>query len=275
VKKKTYRSTVKENSGAMSPKQEDPRKSAVFAHQLAYQSHVLENPLAYIHDKTLQNDAEHFCRVNGMEDYVELFRRAALLAKSPDDHHDFFSDQERKILEEEHTHKWKQTWPMYYVALVSSFAAVVQGMDESVFNGAMKFYNDEFGIEGWKLKQGLVNSAPYLCCFALACWLTMPLNHYFGRRGTIWISCLIAAVASIWEAFTFRWWQLFLARFVLGLGIGPKSTTAPIYTAECSPAPIRGALVMMWQMWTAFGIMLGYIVGLIFQPSKRIGHSLS
>jgi len=54
--------------------------------------------------------------------------------------------------------------------------------------------------------------------------------------------------------------NLFIARFVLGLGIGSKSTTVPVYTAETTPAPIRGALVMMWQMWTAFGIMLGYIV---------------
>lgn len=51
---------------------------------------------------------------------------------------------------------------------------------------------------------------------------------------------------------------------MLGLGIGPKSATIPIYAAECTPANIRGALVMMWQMWTAFGIMLGYIAGVVF-----------
>ncbi len=52
---------------------------------------------------------------------------------------------------------------------------------------------------------------------------------------------------------------------LVGLGIGPKSATIPIYAAECTPAGIRGAFVMMWQMWTAFGIMLGYISGVIFQ----------
>ena len=55
-----------------------------------------------------------------------------------------------------------------------------------------------------------------------------------------------------------------IARFVLGIGIGPKSTTVPVYAAECAPALIRGALVMMWQMWTAFGIMLGFVADLIF-----------
>ncbi|KAL9002523.1 MAG: hypothetical protein Q9188_004546 [Gyalolechia gomerana] len=66
-------------------------------------------------------------------------------------------------------------------------------------------------------------------------------------------------------AFTNTWWHLFIARFMLGLGIGPKSATIPIYAAECTPANIRGALVMMWQMWTAFGLMLGYIAGVVFR----------
>jgi hypothetical protein len=121
--------------------------------------------------------------------------------------------------------------------------------------------------------------------------LTEPCNKVFARRGTIFISCFIAAVASIWEGVANSWVNLFLARFVLGesfpsvrssnhalmllfahnvngaapgLGIGPKSSTVPVYSAECAPAPIRGALVMMWQMWTAFGIMLGNIMGVAF-----------
>jgi MFS family permease len=50
----------------------------------------------------------------------------------------------------------------------------------------------------------------------------------------------------------------------LGFGIGPKSATVPIYAAETVPSSIRGALVMQWQMWTAFGIMLGYVADLAF-----------
>jgi MFS family permease len=50
----------------------------------------------------------------------------------------------------------------------------------------------------------------------------------------------------------------------MGFAIGAKSSTTPVYGAECSPAIIRGALVMMWQMWTAFGIMLGFISSVVF-----------
>lgn len=132
--------------------------------------------------------------------------------------------------------------------------------------------NQRFGIENSDNLTGLVVGAPYLACAILGCWLTEPLNRYFARRGTIFISCLIAAIASVWEGVANSWVNLFIARFVLGLGIGSKSTTVPIYAAECSPAPIRGALVMMWQMWTAFGIMLGNIMGVAFM---NVGNDLN
>jgi len=143
-------------------------------------------------------------------------------------------------------------------------------MDESVINGANLFFASQFGIDPksgdgrnqWLL--GLVNSAPYLCCAVLGCWLTDPLNRMLGRRGTIFVTATFSFLTCIWQGLTNSWQHLFVARFFLGLGIGPKSATVPVYAAECSPAPIRGALVMMWQTWTAFGIMLGFVSDLAF-----------
>jgi MFS family permease len=95
-----------------------------------------------------------------------------------------------------------------------------------------------------------VNSGPYLCCAVIGCWLTIPYNNWFGRRGTIFITCLFSAIACFWQGFVNSWWGMFVARFALGFGIGPKSATVPIFAAECTPPAIRGALVMQWQMWT-------------------------
>lgn len=61
------------------------------------------------------------------------------------------------------------------------------------------------------------------------------------------------------------WYNLLIARFALGLAVGAKSSTTPVYAAECAPTAIRGALTMMWQMWTAFGIMLGFVVSVAFE----------
>lgn len=85
--------------------------------------------------------------------------------------------------------------------------------------------------------------------------MTDPLNKLFGRRGTIAITAFISFATCIWGACTDTWWHLFISRFFLGFGIGPKSATVPIFAAECAPAPIRGSLVMQWQVWTAFGIV--------------------
>lgn len=42
-------------------------------------------------------------------------------------------------------------------------------------------------------------------------------------------------------------------RMLLGIGMGLKEVTVPVFSAENSPTLIRGGLVMSWQVWTAFG----------------------
>jgi hypothetical protein len=44
--------------------------------------------------------------------------------------------------------------------------------------------------------------------------------------------------------------------------MGLKGASVPIFAAENAPTSIRGALVMSWQMWTAFGILLGFCANL-------------
>ena len=60
------------------------------------------------------------------------------------------------------------------MVILCSMAAAVQGMDQTVINGANLFFPSDFGIaeqterNTWLL--GLVNSAPYLC------WYLIPLT---------------------------------------------------------------------------------------------------
>lgn len=56
--------------------------------------------------------------------------------------------------------------------------------------------------------------------------------------------------------------------------MGAKGSTVPIYAAENSPASIRGALVMSWQMWTAFGIFLGTCANLAVANTGAISWRL-
>ncbi|KAI1373760.1 hypothetical protein F4677DRAFT_188462 [Hypoxylon crocopeplum] len=233
----------------------------------------LENPLAGLTPDQLGDRGEEFCRIHGItdEEDIRAFRLGAMIAGNMNkyDTVDGLTDREREVLDREITHKWSNPTMLYAVIVICSLCAAVQGMDETVVNGAQGFYKTQFSIgdpdsqrDSWLL--GLVNAAPYICCAFAGCWLTEPMNKLFGRRGTVFVSCLISALACFWQGFTNTWWHMFIARFALGFGIGPKSATTPIFAAECSPPKLRGALVMQWQMWTAFGIMLGYVMDLAF-----------
>ncbi|KAH8174884.1 sugar transporter domain-containing protein [Sarocladium implicatum] len=214
------------------------------------------------------------------EDDIRAFRLGAIIAGDLDAEDDTstlkekyaavegLTEEERQTLVEEVEKKWRHPGMLYFLVTVCSLCAVVQGMDETVVNGAQIFYKKQFGIDSESSRDtwlvGLLNSAPYLCCAVIGCWITEPMNKAFGRRGTVFISCTISFLACFWQAFTNTWWHMFIARFFLGFGIGPKSATTPMFAAECAPKLIRGALVMQWQMWTAFGIMLGYVADLAF-----------
>jgi len=119
-----------------------------------------------------------------------------------------------------------------------------------------------------------VNAAPYIASSFLGCWLSDPLNNYFGRRGTIFFSAIFCCFSVIGSAFTQNWQQLFVTRLLLGVGMGSKASTVPIFSAENVPASIRGGLVMSWQMWTAFGIFLGFCANLAVKDTGDISWRL-
>ncbi|GAA6059574.1 hypothetical protein JCM10212_000630 [Sporobolomyces blumeae] len=236
---------------------------------------ALENPLSGISLERLEAMGRAFALEKGLGQYEMEFAKGAQVAQDPLDFErlDLLNEEDKQVLRHEVAHKWDHPKTLYWLVICCSLCAAVQGMDESVTNGANLFWAPQFGLETgpgaanrdqneWLL--GLVNGAPYLACAVLGCWLTAPLNNWLGRRGTIFLTCTVSALTCIWSGVTNSWPHLFAARFVLGLGIGPKSATVPVYGAETAPPLIRGALVMQWQVWTAFGIMLGTVSSLMF-----------
>jgi len=222
----------------------------------------LVNPFGGLRQEQMEKKVQMFMKKTEIdEDWLPLIRKGAFLAQDreafmhPRSDGLRLKDDEQRALKQEDPrtgNKWNQPWIMYALVGCCSLGAAVQGWDETAVNGAQVFYQHAFGIDGNgrhdPALRGLVNAAPYLCCAILGCWLTEPLNKVLGRRGTIFVTCLLSSGTCVWQAFTQSWWHLFIARFFLGLGIGPKSATIPIYSAECVPANIRGALVMMWQV---------------------------
>ncbi|KAH0545422.1 hypothetical protein FGG08_000563 [Glutinoglossum americanum] len=104
-------------------------------------------------------------------------------------------------------------------------------------------------------------------------------NPHSARN--FWLFGLINAAPYLSAAIIKTWQELLLCRFLLGLGMGAKATTVPIFAAESAPAQIRGALVMSWQMWRLFGqpsclqgsgTSVAFTTRICLRPSGSIGY---
>lgn len=107
-----------------------------------------------------------------------------------------------------------------------------------------------------------------------AAWISDPLNDILARRGTIFFAAIFSLLAPIGSGCSQKWGQLVACRILLGIGMGLKEVTVPVYSAEVAPRTIRGGLVMSWQVWTAFGILLGTCANLVFSHSGSMAWRL-
>ncbi|KAI6851528.1 MFS transporter [Hortaea werneckii] len=236
----------------------------------------IRNPLLDIPKDQLMADVETFAERHGMSEHLPLLCKGALVAQSPADFENIpeLDDADRDALRTEITHRWKHPWALYMTIVLNSIAAAIQGWDQTGSNGANLSFPIEFGIadtppycdpsnpnaqlcqdRSWLV--GFVNSCPYLAIAVFAGWISDPVNHYLGRRGTIFVGGIFSLLAPIGSACTQHWGELVACRILLGIGMGLKEVTVPVFSAENAPTMVRGGLVMSWQLWTAFGIFLG------------------
>ncbi|KII91690.1 hypothetical protein PLICRDRAFT_123227 [Plicaturopsis crispa FD-325 SS-3] len=234
-----------------------------------------QNPLAELsHDEILAK-AEAFVETYGLQEYRESIVKGAFVAANPSAFLTIkeLNEEDKEHLRREVTHKFaSQPRTLWLLVIMCSVAAMVNGMDATVINGANLFYPAQFGIANDAILIGVVNSVPSIASFTVGCWLADPLCYYTGRRGAIFITSAITWVTCFWQGATNSWQHLLVARFFMGVGIGPKSAIVPVYSAECVPALIRGGLVMAWQIFTAFGIMMGFVMSLAFRNLKDTEH---
>ncbi|CDS01785.1 hypothetical protein, partial [Sporisorium scitamineum] len=257
----------------------------------------VNNPLAGIPKDELLRNVEAFAQEKGLTDAVEMLKKGALLAQRPAEYQDIdeLTQDEKDAVAHEYAHKWSHPFLLYMTIFVCSIGAATQGWDQTGSNGANLSFPQEFNIpetasvgiapgqpgyasaadaERHQWLVGLVNAAPYIASAMLGCWLSDPLNNLFGRRGCIFVTAVILVVTPICSGLTQNWYQLFIVRLLLGIGMGAKGSTVPVFAAENSPPQIRGALVMGWQLWTAFGIFLGFIANVAVSDVGKIAWRL-
>lgn len=240
---------------------------------------IVQNPLKrHSPEQTIEN-ARVFAESHGLSEHAALFGRAGLVARDPDRFEmvSELEEAERTALIYEKGHKWYGPKMLWYSVGLCAVGAATQGWDQTGSNGANLSFPQEFGINGkgrdeWIV--GVINAIIFLTAGLIGAFIVDPLNHYLGRRGEIFVTAACLTATPIGSAFAKSWQGLFAARFVMGIGIGAKNATVPIYSAEMAPARVRGALVMFWQLWVVAGIFLGFAANVIVKDTGAIAWRL-
>lgn len=230
------------------------RRLKFFPLQITYSIIRIANPLTGIAPDVLRADVNRFARDHGLDDIVSALQAGALVAQNPSTFEQLgLTEDQKSAIRQEVSHKWQQPLSLYLTVVLCSLGACVQGWDQTGSNGANLSFPQDFGIGAGALPAGpnnpnhdrdnwlvgLVNAAPYIASAFLGCWLSDPLNNLLARRGVIALSALILVLTPIGSALTQTWEQLLVTRLLMGLGMGLKGSTVPVFAAENAPAAIR------------------------------------
>jgi putative MFS transporter len=94
---------------------------------------------------------------------------------------------------------------------------------------------------------------------ALGAVIFGPIADRMGRRLLYIYDLIFFVVFGALSAFVTNFWQLFIVRFLLGLGIGGDYSLSPTMVAEYAPARRRGfALASMNSFW-GIGSVVGFL----------------
>ncbi|KAH9899093.1 sugar transporter-domain-containing protein [Xylariomycetidae sp. FL2044] len=292
---------LKSLGGAPTRPSDSPFHPSQFDKTLGYpQDHAVPDSVAQMSNMEVMEDAHRFATESlEMDDEgAKSFVRAALVAKDiyvydmvARGHPDYVSRSlpvklerdELDALRDEKDRLFSER-KMIIVSVSVAIAALLQGHVQSSINGGAAFPTQlGFGSDpslardgtqpnsaqssDWAL--GATNAMPYLVTALAGVWVATPVNDRLGRRGAIMVSAVLVLVSSVVSALcllldrNIRWKVLIGVRVVNGLGMGIKAVSTPILASETAIRFFRGSFTLAWQLWVAFGIMVGFLINLI------------
>ncbi|XP_013395118.1 proton myo-inositol cotransporter isoform X2 [Lingula anatina] len=150
---------------------------------------------------------------------------------------------------------------VYVLTLFSAIGGFLFGYDTGVVSGAMILLREEFRLDS--LWQELIVSVT-IGAAAVFALVGGVLNDSFGRKPVIVTASLIFTVGSIIMGLAIDKYMLLAGRIVVGIAIGLASACIPMYVAECAPSPLRGRLVVLYQLLITAGILVAAVCDGLF-----------
>lgn len=150
------------------------------------------------------------------------------------------------------------------LTVIAGIGGFLFGYDTGVVSGALLYIRDEFEeVDRSSVLQETIVSMALLGAMigaAAGGWI----NDLYGRKSATLIADVIFALGSFVMAAAPDPYVLIFGRFLVGLGVGVSSVTAPMYIAEAAPSEIRGGLVSTNVLMITGGQFLSYLVNLGF-----------
>ncbi|CAG8908812.1 unnamed protein product [Penicillium egyptiacum] len=258
---------------------------------------TIDNPLANQETAQLEAEVEEFHKrvsLNGVVDLEILIRGARIAQQRWGDFPPGFTPAEFEAIKAENSKSYLsflQTRGLLVTVMATACAAITQyvysvsqsggesfdncdrGWQQSTINAsALLEWQDDLGLDTDTdmLLIGFINAAPWLSGSLIGTWLSDPLQEKFGRRPALFIAAVFCVALVIGTARCNSWKTLLVCRVLLGVGIGSKASIAPIFAAEAAPDRHRGKVLMMWQLFDALGIFLGFLCALIVMDNWRV-----
>ena len=142
---------------------------------------------------------------------------------------------------------------LWFLSLAAAMGGFLFGYDTAVINGGEQQIQSIWSLSsvmhGWVMSSalwGTVIGALFGC----------RVCDRLGRKPTLFWVGVLYLVSAVWSGFAQGPWELMIARFIGGVGVGVSSIAAPVYISEISPADRRGQLCALFQ----FNIVLGMVV---------------
>lgn len=151
--------------------------------------------------------------------------------------------------------------------LFAGLAGILLGYDVGMVAGVLDPIHDFYGIgdRRTELFVGSLNAMAFLGCFIIS-----PLADRYGRRSALGAAAALFFVGNTLQALSWSYPVLLVGRALAGVAVGFTLILAPLYTAEVSPARVRGALTTLMEISFNLGIVWGFFLTWSLQESDQV-----
>ncbi|GMM37717.1 myo-inositol transporter [Saccharomycopsis crataegensis] len=155
----------------------------------------------------------------------------------------------------------KPTLLVVVLTFVTSISGFLFGYDTGYISSALVAIGQD--LDGHTLHNGqkeLITSATSLGALIGAIFAGLFVD-FLGRRPTIMGSNVLFIVGSAMQTGAHSVGVMMGGRFVMGIGVGIGSLTAPLFISEMAPSNMRGRLVVVNVLCITGGQLIAYAIG--------------